>query len=174
MTKFEEMDNVEILNSLANGVNPETGEILKDEIFQNPKVFAALYEAVVFLKKKKMKSQKANFIFTPKMCESVQKILPFTTIQPFAQNIAIAIDNIISYATIQNRIQNYLIAEGLLVQRPDPNDGDAIRKFATDKGNEIGISDEYYKDVNGIEKHGVRYSEQAQDYILSKLPEILN
>lgn len=165
------MDKFEILTWLARGFNPFTGEKCKDdEVLRNPDVVSALYEIILELGQPP-KKQKKNFKYDPALGDLI-KILEPSTIKPIAKNIEEVIG--LGYTIIQKAIQEYLILNGLLEIRPDINDSDKPKKFATSLGEGKGILNDTYSNQYGKTYHRVIYTIAAQKYIISQLSNILD
>ena len=172
------MNNIQFLIKLADGYNPITNEKCKDdEVLRNPDVVAKLRKIIAELQnktsiKKQKKVKIENFKYNPKMAELVKIEEPFLTIQPFAKNIAKATS--VGYTVIQRRVQDYLTDLGDLEVRPDPDDDNKLKKYATVQGERNGLVNQTNKAAStGKPYHTLQYTTEGQKYVISLLPEIL-
>ncbi len=72
-----------------------------------------------------------------------------------------------------NPITSWLKQNGYLAERQEGNTGKKVT-VVTDKGLSIGIKSEKRRDAKGIEFLYITYGQSAQEFIVSKMGEILN
>ena len=160
------MDNIEFLTNIANGFNPYTGEKFSDsDMLLAPKVQERLIELIEELKKD-CEYEKSSY------GKPIPIIAPSTTIQPFAKVISNALYNAYTFSVIQSKILNYLLDDGKLYFDYEYETSDRMKKFATEEGKKIGITNEITIDPYGRKKHTVVYSVEAQEYIIDNLVKI--
>ena len=168
------MNQIEFLKWIAKGFNPYTGEKFSNEdILRNPDVVARLYELAIELSEFKNKPNRDKvkaYKVDAEIIQAIQIIEPETTISYVAANIAIA--TLLGKTMIMKKIREYLVANGYLEYLPEGND--KSNKRATALGESIGIKNVQKTSQLGTVYTNVYYNVEAQKFIISKLPEILN
>lgn len=167
------MQNIEFLRNIAKGYNPFTGKkFSNDDILRNPDVVSRLYELIFELTEFKNKPNKEKikaYNITPDILQTIQINTPNTTISYIAENVAKATG--LGKSAVNTKIREYLIANGYLEVIPTYGEN---KKFATDLGKSVGITNVETISQLGTKYTNVHYSAEAQQFIISKLPEILN
>lgn len=171
------MTNLELLDSLAHGYNPTTGEKFQvDDPLRTGDVVSRLFDLTIEFEKfvNSQKSKKITnldaFDFNAIEINSIVTVEPYTTISVISKNISTVTN--IGTGTLTKRIGNFLVDKGYLELLPKV-DEDGNYKSSTDLGNKIGISNHTSKSEDGREYIGIHYSIEAQKFIISHLAEIL-
>ena len=173
-------NNFDFLISIAKGINPITGEVFpKDDILQSPEFSARLFKLAYELQneeKELTEKIKKEFQYTEDINNYIT-IYDSAYIGNLASTISKAIEQkinfkLLSNVAIQNKINAYLTQQGILEPIKTSKNG---RKYtATEYGKENGFSIMLEPEKSENDRIKIVCSKQAQKYILSKLPEILN
>lgn len=177
---MNKLNNFDFLICIAKGVNPITGEVFPEsDILHNPEISARLFKLAYDLQneeKEITEKIKKEFKYTEDINNYIV-ICDTAYIGNLASTISRAIEQktqykIFSNVAIQNKINTFLTRQGILEPITTSKNG---RKFtATEYGKENGFSVILEPERSENDRIKVVCSEQAQNYILSKLPEILN
>ena len=69
--------NLKIIEALANGINPLTGEVLPEEsLYNSPEIIRALFSTLDFIKNPPKKQPKIKKTIEQKQTENIEKGLP--------------------------------------------------------------------------------------------------
>lgn len=168
MDNKELLVGIEFLEHIVKGYNPITAErIPESDLLRACDIVGRLEDLVRELKKD-------YDIVTGKVAPSVStrpniEVAPNLTISEIAKNI----DKVFRLGTnkIRDKITDFLLQENFLILRDCKG---KTTKYATEKGKALGIVNENRISSKGQSYNAVVYSVEAQEYILSKLQEILN
>lgn len=157
----------ELLNyvdSLANGIDPKTGELLdKDSILNRPDVIRILYSVKEYISEygpKKAKADKVDFVLS----KTDGIIEPETTVSNFVKKIN-EINCTEDMKPLSYKVINeWLIKEGYLETSMEDN-----KKYPTEKGQQIGLIKTVRRSHLGVPYSVVIFSSNAQKFILDKL-----
>ena len=160
------MDNLEFLTSISQGFNPYTGEkFADDDLLISLNVQTRILNLIEELKKDS--NYEKLSVRNP-----IRLIAPKTTIQPFAKSISNAIYNALTFGVIQNKIISFLLDNNFLYFEYENELDNKMTKFASEKGNKIGIFNGININPYGYKTHTIFYDIKAQEYIIDMLPKI--
>ena len=157
----------ELLNyvdSLANGVDPKTGELLdKDTILNRPDVIRMLYSLKEYISEYGPKITKADRIeFVLSKTDGI--IESETTVSNFVKKIN-EINCTEDMKPLSYKVINaWLIKEGYLETSEEDN-----KKYPTEKGQQIGLIKSVRRSQFGIPYSVVVFNSNAQQFVLDKL-----
>lgn len=175
------LDNYEFLTQIARGFNPITGEVFpEDDVLRTPEVSSRLFKLACDLKEEEEELTakiKMEFQYTPdinaliRVTESAKMKDLFSTIyKAIRQTTKI---EAISGSEIKKKINAYLVEQGIL-ENVETSSYRVKRYNVTEYGKELGFSVMLEPEKSEVDRMLVCCSGQAQELILSKLPEILN
>jgi hypothetical protein len=153
------------VDSLANGVDPITGEVLdKDSILNRSDIIRLLYSIRDYISEYGPKIHKAEKVdFCLNNFEGI--IESRTTVSKFVKKIN-KINNSENMRPLSYKVINaWLLKEGYL----ELNDND--KKVPTKKGEELGLSIEHRHSPYGVPYSVVIFNENVQMFLLDKLKE---
>ncbi len=155
------MDNIEFLKAIAQGIDPYSGELFaKNDILRDEKVVARLFALALELECSKYPMQ-----YNPNDLKKIQALdyeVPISRIDGY---IADAIKS--KHRIVREKLRLYLIKNGYLIQIGKKS------YRATNLGVSIGMVNRAEENSNGFAYVNVYYSNEAQNFIISHLPEIL-
>lgn len=163
------MNNIDFLKWIAKGYNPSSGEKFSDDdILRNPDIVARLFELVIELSEDNGKSakKKETINISPAALQSIKIIEPETTISGISANIREVTQ--LKRKFLNDKIRGYLVECGYLIQPAES------KYFAMAEGASVGIFNKDKPSKDGSVHTNVYYNVEAQKFIISKLPEILN
>ena len=161
---YSREDMIKYVDSLANGVDPATGEVLNnDTVLNRPDIIRMLYSIKEYMTEYGPKISKANRVeFELSTTDGI--IESETTVSNFVKKIndTNCKENMkpLSYKVINS----WLLKEGYLEISSDNN-----KKVPTPKGEQIGLSKVLRKSQYGIPYLVVLFNANAQKFILDNL-----
>lgn len=165
------------VRKLANGINPLTGNAVKeDDVVNNVHISRCLFYVADLLGKQAAKTTKVsstrNVPFTSSAIQ-VEKYnyIEAISISAFASEIKNLLPEYMQVVSSTSLI-NWLLQKGLLAES-EPDSKGRTYKIATQKGEEIGIYTED-RENNGGHFLMTLYNRNAQKYLLEHLDEIYN
>ena len=174
------LDNFDFLEQIAKGFNPVTGEAFPEyDILLKPEVSSRLLKLANDLRREDAEITAKiynEFQYTDDINDLIS-VSELVNIGSFYSSISKAITRakerkIISYTAIQNKVNAYLVDQGILEKVKTSKGG--TKFIATDYGKSCGFSVVLEQEKNEIDRSHVCCSEEAQNYILSIMPKILN
>lgn len=163
------------VRKLANGINPLTGNVVKeDDVVNNVHISRCLFYVADLLgeysARKSRPSSSRNIPFSISALQ-VEKYnyVEAISISAFSREIENLLPENMKGVSYKSMIQ-WLMQEGLLYET-EPDDQDRTYKVATEKGKEIGIYTEERDRANG---HFLvtLYNREAQKYLFEHLDEM--
>lgn len=171
MNDIEKMQNAtKIIECLANGVHPITGEILKETIFDEPEVIRSLFYVKDVLQgkiKPASKSQKDKFTITDNLrLEDFLRDEPIC-LSPFVGKIKEA-NNGVGPST--SKIWDLLIDKGYLYEGTNLEGKNT--KLPTELGKQNGLSYVERHRSSGKDYFAVEYNRRGQELIIECIKEL--
>ncbi len=172
MRTLNQEESISFLRALAKGINPYTrSECRRTDMLRDPKIVDGIHEVILsfidLAKKNKVMLQFDRFAVKEIEISDEEK-----TIGLLAEFISSTSN--FSKTRLIRVIQDYLVYFGYLEVKPDNLDHNSNKKFATPKGEKIGIKTFVQTSSNGKTYHCTRYSTAAQQFVISQLDEIAN
>lgn len=161
---YSREDMIKYVDSLANGVDPATGEVLtNDTVLNRPDIIRMLYSIKEYMTEYGPKISKANRVeFELSTTDGI--IESETTVSNFVKKIN-DINCKENMKPLSYKIINlWLLKEGYLKISSDNN-----KKVPTQKGEQIGLSKVIRKSQYGIPYLVVLFNANAQKFILDNL-----
>lgn len=163
------------VRKLANGINPLTGNAVKeDDVVNNVHISRCLFYVAELLSKHTEKTTKVDPTRNKPFVSSAIQVEKYNyvdaiSISAFAREIRNLIPRDMQ-AVSNTSMVKWLLQEGLL-KESEPDMKGRINKIATEKGKEIGIFNEE-RENNGGHYLATLYNQDAQRYLLDHIEEI--
>lgn len=183
MTELEIMLRAkQYIDNLANGINPLTGQNVKeDDVVNNVRISRCLFYVSDVLRKvidndgkicepKKRNTQRTEFNLTD---EQKMNLKPESTSKS-SSRIVSAINEQIDAENMKKlkatTLNNWLVSIGMLEEIPVSNG--KFRKIPTSEGEMLGLSETEFSDSSGSHKY-VIYNTSAQQFIFDNIDSII-
>lgn len=171
MNKFNYFD---FLITISRGFNPITGKKFNDnDILLSDDISERLNRLAYELKKDEeiIELKFKNEFNASDICNDIQ-LTDSIKVNSFATEITKAITNkypieIMSLKSVQNKLNNFLFADGKLKKVVTPAGG--TKYLASEEGENFGFTNFVEPEASELTRTKVFCSKQAQEYILSKL-----
>lgn len=163
------------VRKLANGINPLTGNAVKeDDVVNNVHISRCLFYVAELLSKHTEKTTKVDPTRNKPFVSSAIQVEKYNyvdaiSISAFAREIKNLLPENMQ-AISNTSLINWLLKEGLLYES-EPDSKGRSYKVATEKGNKMGIYSED-RERNGGHYLITLYNREAQKYLLEHLEEI--
>lgn len=180
MTELETMKRAKsYIDSLANGVNPLTGELIEDDsvvnnirisrcLFYVSDVLGRVIENGGEVKAARQADNRLPFSVTPEQTERIYVSEEPVGITVFTKRIAgVLEENVKPLAAVT--ITNWLTENGYLAEEIS---GGKRRRVSTAKGVQVGIETVDDVSMNGVPYKKNLYTERAQRFIIQNLQNI--
>lgn len=180
MTELETMQRAKMyIDSLANGVDPLTGEMIADDsVLNNVRISRCLFYVSDVLgrvidnggtvKAAKTSDNRLPFSVTPEQIERIHISEEPVGIAVFAKRISEVLDENVKPLSAVT-ITNWLTANGYLIEEISAN---KRRRVSTAKGVQVGIETVDDVSMNGVPYKKNIYTESAQRFIIQNLQNI--
>ena len=161
---------IKIIDCLANGVHPATGEILKETVFDEPEVIRCLFYVKDLLQggiSTPAKTQKDKFVITGDLrLENLLQSEPIC-LSPFIQKIKDANNGVGPSAS---KIWGLLIEKGYLYE--GTNAYGVNTKMPTELGKQRGLSYVERTQMSGKSYYVVEYNRRGQELLIECIKEL--
>lgn len=165
---MDKMKLLDFLETLRDGINTHTGEVCQDKAFFEDDALQKNFDRIIqYIRNSNVVQHKPIEICREKL-NNIQPDFKTITISTFAEKLKHTTSSK-NASTISKAVQSYLLFHGYLYVKENQK-----TKYATEKGEDIGLQNILQSTYSGKQFSCVSYTPRAQEFVIEHLPEIID